>query len=66
MSPPARSLAGQLLISHPQLRDVHFRETVVLLHLHSAAEGALGVVVNRPLSRTLGQLGTAAAADRMG
>ncbi len=65
MSPPPRSLAGQLLVSHPQLRDVHFRETVVLMHLHSSAEGALGVVVNRPLGRTLGQLGTAAASPAL-
>jgi putative transcriptional regulator len=50
------SLAGRLLVSHPQLRDDHFRETVVLLHTHSAEEGALGVVINRPYGRVLGQL----------
>ncbi len=56
MADAARSLAGQLLVSHPQLRDVHFRETVVLLHSHAPTAGALGVIVNRPLGRVLGQL----------
>jgi len=61
MARPPQSLAGMLLVSHPQLRDDHFRETVVLLHSHAAAEGALGVIVNRPLGRVLGQLQTAVA-----
>jgi putative transcriptional regulator len=53
-SPP--SLAGQLLVSHPQLRDDNFRETVILLHAHSVAEGTIGVVLNRPFGRVLGQM----------
>jgi len=51
-----RTLAGWLLVSHPQLRDDHFRETVVLLHSHDAKDGALGVIINRPLGRELGQV----------
>lgn len=54
------SLAGRLLVSHPQLRDDHFRETVVLLHTHSASDGALGVILNRALGRVLGQIGDTA------
>ena len=50
-----QSLAGQLLVSHPQLRDENFCETVILLHSHLASEGAMGVVLNRPLGRLLGQ-----------
>lgn len=61
MARAPRTLAGQLLVSHPQLRDDHFRETVVLLHTHAAAEGALGVIVNRPLGRVLGQIDSTAA-----
>jgi putative transcriptional regulator len=61
MARPPRSLAGRLLVSHPQLRDDHFRETVVLLHTHSAEEGALGVIINRPYGRVLGQLDAALA-----
>jgi putative transcriptional regulator len=50
------SLAGQVLLAHPSLDDPHFRRTAVLLHHHSAKHGALGVVINRPLARTLADL----------
>jgi len=50
------SLAGQVLLAHPSLDDVHFRRTAVLLHHHTAKHGALGVVLNRPLARTLADL----------
>ena len=42
------SLRGQLLISSGGLFDPNFRHTVVLIGEHNA-EGALGVVLNRPL-----------------
>lgn len=61
MARAPRSLAGRLLVSHPQLRDDHFRETVVLMHTHAADEGALGVIVNRPLGRVLGQIESSAS-----
>lgn len=48
-------LAGSLLVAHPSLLDSHFKRTVVLLTAHSAEEGSLGVIVNRPLHQTLGQ-----------
>ena len=65
MARAPRSLAGQLLVSHPQLRDEHFRETVVLLHSHTVADGALGVIVNRPLGRLLGQVDSSATAEAL-
>jgi putative transcriptional regulator len=43
----ADSLKGQLLIAAPILLDPNFRRSVVLVIEHSA-EGALGVVLNRP------------------
>ncbi len=43
----SESLAGQLLLASPALADPNFRRTVVLVGVHSA-EGALGVVLNRP------------------
>lgn len=49
------SLAGQLLLAHPLLRDPNFRRTVVLLSVHNG-DGAMGVVLNRPLGRQLGEL----------
>lgn len=51
----APDLAGSVLLAHPALRDPSFRRSVVLLSSHDA-EGALGVVLNRPLGRTLGDL----------
>ena len=41
------SLAGSFLVAVPSLRDPNFHRTVVLLLQHGA-EGALGLVVNRP------------------
>jgi putative transcriptional regulator len=45
------SLAPSLLLAMPQLVDENFIRTVVLLCKHSE-EGALGLVVNRPLMTT--------------
>src|SRR5215216_5364697 len=44
----ASSLAPALLLSMPQLLDPNFARTVVLLCKHGD-EGALGLVINRPL-----------------
>lgn len=52
--PPLGSLKGQLLISSGGLFDPNFRHTVVLIGEHGA-EGALGVVLNRPLDLTVEQ-----------
>lgn len=49
------SLAGSLLLAHPTLRDPNFRRAVVLMSAHNA-EGSMGVVLNRPLGRRLGEL----------
>ena len=48
------SLKGQLLISSASLHDRNFRHTVVLVGEHNE-DGALGVVLNRPLDLTVGQ-----------
>jgi putative transcriptional regulator len=48
------SLAGSLLLAHPSMRDPNFRRSVVLMSVHNA-EGAMGVVLNRPLGRRLGE-----------
>jgi len=52
-----KSLAGSLLLAHPALRDPNFRRTVILMSVHNA-EGAMGMVLNRPLGRLLGELNT--------
>ena len=60
-------LAGQLLIAMPQMKDPRFARTVVYLCAHSA-EGAMGLVINRPFDgltfrELLEQLGIEMATD---
>ena len=45
----AQYLNNHLLIAMPQMHDASFEKTVTLICEHSA-EGALGIVINRPLS----------------
>jgi putative transcriptional regulator len=47
-----KSRRGQLLIASPRLRDPNFFKTVVLL-VKDEEEGALGVILNRPLEITV-------------
>ena len=48
------TLAGSLLLAHPSMRDPNFRHSVVLMSVHNA-EGAMGVVLNRPTGKRLGE-----------
>ncbi len=50
-----KSLAGSLLLAHPAMKDPNFRRSVVLMSAHND-EGAMGVVLNRPLGKRLGEL----------
>jgi len=43
-----KGLTGRLLVATPRLEDPNFRRTVVLM-LDHGDDGALGIVVNRPL-----------------
>jgi putative transcriptional regulator len=47
-APQRASLAGQLLIAAPSMRDPRFYQTVIVLVRHDRS-GAMGIVVNRPL-----------------
>ncbi len=49
------SLAGSLLLAHPAMQDPNFHRAVVLLSAHDE-EGALGVVLNRPMDQHLSEL----------
>ncbi len=51
----SNTYAGQLLVSLPQLHDPNFKHSVVLLSMHSGEEGAMGVILNRPMGRTIGE-----------
>jgi putative transcriptional regulator len=48
------SLRGQLLIAAPALVDPNFARSVVLLLEHSD-EGAMGLILNRPVEATVGE-----------
>ena len=48
------SLAGRLLLASTTLEDPNFARTVVLIGVHSE-EGAMGVVLNRPSTSTVGE-----------
>ncbi len=60
----ALNLAGQLLVAHPAMRDPNFRRSVVLLSAHGD-DGAMGVVLNRPLGKQLGELNPRFAASSL-
>lgn len=49
------ALTNQLLIAMPALGDPNFQRTVTLICEHSE-EGALGIVINRPLEVRLGEI----------
>jgi putative transcriptional regulator len=54
--PPSKeTLTGSLLLAHPAMQDPNFRRSVVLMSAHNA-EGAMGIVLNRPTGRRLGEL----------
>jgi putative transcriptional regulator len=49
------SLCNQLLIAMPGMADPNFNSTVTLVCEHNA-EGALGIIINRPMEMQLGGL----------
>ena len=56
--PRGGSLAGSLLVAHPNMLDPNFRRTVLFISAHDPNEGALGVIINRPLDRHVADLVT--------
>jgi putative transcriptional regulator len=56
VAPGNASLAGQLLIATPVMGDPRFADTVILM-VHHTNEGAVGIVINRPIGlRSLADL----------
>src|SRR5260370_13931179 len=55
-----RSLAGSLLVAHPNMLDPNFRRTVLFISAHDPNDGALGVIINRPLDKQVAELVTEA------
>jgi len=52
----SRCLAGSLLVAHPSMLDPNFRRTVLFISEHDPNEGALGVIINRPLDKQVADL----------
>ena len=52
----SRNFAGSLLVAHPNMVDPNFRRTVLFVSEHEPNEGALGVIINRPLDRPVAEL----------
>ncbi|MEP6821823.1 MAG: YqgE/AlgH family protein [Chthoniobacterales bacterium] len=50
------SLAGSLLVAHPNMLDPNFRRAVLFISSHDQAEGAMGVILNRPLDKQVADL----------
>ena len=61
-----RSLAGSLLVAHPNMSDPNFRRTVLLISAHGPDEGALGVILNRPLDKHVSEIVTEPAPECLG
>jgi putative transcriptional regulator len=54
-NPSMRSLEGHFLIAMPAMGDPNFNETVTFVCKHDA-EGALGIVINRPTGMQVGEI----------
>jgi putative transcriptional regulator len=52
------TLAGSLLVAHPNMLDPNFRRTVLFISAHDAEDGAMGVIINRPLDKHVGDVVT--------
>lgn len=50
------TLTNQLLVAMPSLEDSNFAQSVTLICEHSPDKGALGIVINKPLPMTLGEV----------
>src|SRR5438309_6627861 len=52
----SRNFAGSLLVAHPNMSDPNFRRAVLFVSEYEPNEGALGVIINRPLGRPVAEL----------
>jgi putative transcriptional regulator len=61
-----RSFAGSLLIAHPNMLDPNFRRSVLFISAHDPDDGALGVIINRPLDKRVAEVVTEAPPGGLG
>lgn len=60
------NFTGQLLVAHPSMLDPNFRRSVLFISAHNAEEGAMGVILNRPLDKQVSELVPDQAPDSLG
>jgi putative transcriptional regulator len=48
---PQKDLTGSLLVAHPSMMDPNFRRSVLFISAHDPNDGALGIIINRPLDK---------------
>jgi putative transcriptional regulator len=53
-----RNFAGSLLVAHPSMLDPNFRRSVLFISDYDPNDGALGVIINRPLDKHVADLVT--------
>jgi putative transcriptional regulator len=53
---PRKNLTGSLLVAHPNMLDPNFRRTVLYISAHDPEDGAIGVIINRPLDKNVSDL----------
>ena len=56
MSNPPTQLRGSLLLADPSLRHSIFHKSVIVINEHSREQGAMGVILNHPTGRVVGDL----------
>jgi putative transcriptional regulator len=61
-----RSLAGSLLVAHPTMLDPNFRRAVLFISAHDPTDGALGVIINRPLDKRVAEVVNDTPPDGLG
>jgi putative transcriptional regulator len=59
----SENYAGSFLVAHPNMLDPNFRRAVLFISAHTADEGATGIILNRPLEKSVGELVTDAPPD---
>ena len=52
-----------MLVAHPRLLDPNFRRAILFLSHHSAEDGAIGLILNRPLKKTFGEVAAQTISD---
>lgn len=56
VEPESNSIAGNLLLAHPSMRDENFEQAIIFVSINDAEDGSFGVILNRPSGRRLNEL----------